>query len=75
MAEPKQSQMLTACGFFRAKIEAGDSEGNSIDTRKLLDTVERKLIIVNINLGDTEDPYLIFESLNAKGSPLHRLTS
>jgi uncharacterized protein with ParB-like and HNH nuclease domain len=64
------SQMLEAYRFFRQEIAKGDSNGTSIDVRRLLYTLERKLIIVNINLGETEDPYLIFESLNAKGSPL-----
>src|ERR1700674_267934 len=66
-----EMQMQVAYRFFRQKIkEERDSDGNPIDLRKLLDTAERKLIIVDINLGENEDPYLIFESLNAKGSPL-----
>ena len=56
--------------YLRQKIQDGDSDGNPIDASRLLDTIEHKLIIVNINLSETEDPYLIFESLNAKGSPL-----
>jgi uncharacterized protein with ParB-like and HNH nuclease domain len=63
-------QMHKAYEYLRQKITQGDSDGNPIDVPKLLDTIERKLIIVNINLGEAEDPYLIFESLNAKGSPL-----
>lgn len=63
-------QMHKAYQYLRQKIKEGDSDGNSIDVSKLLETIERKLIIVNINLSETEDPYLIFESLNAKGSPL-----
>ncbi len=64
------TQMQNAYRFFCQKIQEIDSEGNPIDIAKLLETIERKLIIVSINLGETEDPYLIFESLNAKGSPL-----
>ena len=30
----------------------------------------RRLTVVSINLGESDDPYLIFESLNFKGSPL-----
>ena len=56
--------------YLRQKIQDGDSDGNPIDASRLLDTIEHKLVIVNINLSETEDPYLIFESLNAKGSPL-----
>ena len=29
-------------------------------------------MVVMINLSDTDDPYLIFESLNFKGSPLEQ---
>jgi hypothetical protein len=65
-----EMQMQTAYRFFCQRIKEKDSDGNPIDVQKLLDTIERKLIIVNINLGENEDPYLIFESLNAKGSPL-----
>ena len=65
-----EMQMNKACKYLRQKIEGDDTDGNPIDVSKLLQTMERKLIIVNINLSDTEDPYLIFESLNAKGSPL-----
>ncbi len=65
-----EMQMHQAYRFLRQKIKDGDSDGSTIDVQRLLDTIERKLIIVNINLGETEDPYLIFESLNAKGSPL-----
>jgi Protein of unknown function DUF262 len=63
-----EMQMHRAYDFFRRKIKAGDSDGDQIDVSKLLGTIERKLIIVSINLGEAEDPYLIFESLNAKGS-------
>jgi uncharacterized protein with ParB-like and HNH nuclease domain len=62
--------MQRAYRYFRQKIKDGDSDGNPIDVSQLLGTMERKLITVNINLSETEDPYLIFESLNAKGSPL-----
>lgn len=62
--------MHAAYRFFAQKIENGDTDGNPIDALRLLDTTERKFMVVNINLTDTEDPYLIFESLNAKGSPL-----
>jgi len=68
--ESSALQMHKAYEYLRHKIKQGDSDGNSIDVSKLLETIERKLVIVNINLGETEDPYLIFESLNAKGSPL-----
>lgn len=59
--------------FFKHKIESGlDLNSESIDVNKFLLTLEHALEVVMINLGDTDDPYLIFESLNAKGEPLHQ---
>ena len=65
-----EMQMHKAYRYLQQKIEEGDSDGNPINVSRLLETIERKLVIVNINLSETENPYLIFESLNAKGSPL-----
>ncbi len=66
----EKSTAHSAYKFFVEKIRTGDNDENPIDCRRLLTTVERKLVIVSINLSDTDDPYLIFESLNYKGSPL-----
>src|SRR5262249_25722376 len=44
--------------------------GDPIKPDLLLHTIERCLQVVMINLGDSDDPYLIFESLNYKGEPL-----
>ena len=67
LENPAHSEMEKAYSFFRQQIKGSDSDGNPIDVRRLLETIEHKLVIVNINLAETEDPYLIFESLNAKG--------
>lgn len=67
---PQPSRMRDAYAYFCKKIAAKDSEGNAIDAVRLLETVEQRLMVVSINLGDSDDPYLIFESLNFKGSPL-----
>ncbi len=64
------SLMHKAYRYFLQKLDSADSDGNPIDVKRLFYTIERKLIIVNINLGNSDDPYLIYESLNAKGSPL-----
>src|SRR5208283_5661394 len=37
---------------------------------KLRDIIVNNLILVNIDVGEHENPYLIFESLNATGTPL-----
>lgn len=59
-----------AIDFFSTCIKGEDLNGNPIKPDLLLQTIERCLQVVMINLGDTDDPYLIFESLNYKGEPL-----
>lgn len=63
------TRIKAAYEYFRQRLkENHDSE--PIDPLRLLETIEQSLQVVMINLGDTDDPYLIFESLNAKGEPL-----
>lgn len=65
------SLMTEAYKYFRNQLRQGsDPNGELIDPSKVLTTVERALQVVMINLGDDDDPYLIFESLNFKGEPL-----
>lgn len=61
-----------AFNFFKKKISGTDSDGVSIDIDRLIETIQNRLTVVAIHLGDTDDPYLIFESLNAKGTPLNQ---
>ncbi len=57
--------------FFKDAIEkAKDEDGNSIAANTIFDVVKKVLQVVMINLGESDDPYLIFESLNFKGEPL-----
>lgn len=66
-----QSLMSEAYAYFKNQLLRGtDPNGDPIDRTKVLTTVERALQVVMINLGDDDDPYLIFESLNFKGEPL-----
>ncbi|TGP51501.1 DUF262 domain-containing protein [bacterium M00.F.Ca.ET.230.01.1.1] len=66
-----QSLMSEAYAYFKNQLLRGiDPNGDPIDCAKILTTVERALQVVMINLGDDDDPYLIFESLNFKGEPL-----
>ena len=69
-SETPVSRMRDAYEFFRKCVAGKDSDGNAIDACRLLNTIEHRLMVVSINLGDADDPYLIFESLNFKGSPL-----
>lgn len=62
--------MLEAYDYFRNAINQKDDNDESLDPVKLFDIVKRCLQVVMINLGEADDPYLIFESLNYKGEPL-----
>ncbi len=52
--------------FFSRKIKRL-SEG---ECGKLIDIIGSYLIVISIVLGKDDNPYLVFESLNAKGQPL-----
>ncbi len=65
-----ESQFKKAYEFFRRRLRDQADDGNGIDPGKILQLVETRLMVVMINLSDSDDPYLIFESLNFKGSPL-----
>ena len=70
---PKNKDVRMAAGyhFFKNKLAKDfDSNDQPIDPAKVLITLEQCLQVVMINLGDDDDPYLIFESLNFKGEPL-----
>ena len=59
-----------ALEFFKQKLTGSDSDDIPIDIKRMIAAVQSQLTVVAIHLGDTDDPYLIFESLNAKGAPL-----
>jgi len=63
------SRITAAYDYFRQRVRE-ERDSAQIDPNRLLETIEQCLQVVMINLGDTDDPYLIFESLNAKGEPL-----
>jgi len=63
--------MVQAYRFFSRQLANGvDGNGEAVSPAKVLTTLEHALQVVMINLGDADDPYLIFESLNFKGEPL-----
>ena len=47
-------------------------DGLKVDPKRILEIIEKRLMVVMINLSETDDPYLIFESLNFKGAPLEQ---
>ncbi|MEH2568044.1 uncharacterized protein with ParB-like and HNH nuclease domain [Bradyrhizobium sp. AZCC 2289] len=65
-----KTRFSEAFDFFRKQLAGEDSDGIVIDFDGLFEVVQSRLTVVAIHLGDTDDPYLIFESLNAKGAPL-----
>ncbi len=62
----QQTQIGKAAAHFNRRLSAKDAP--DLDTIKNL--LVSKLVLVDIVLNHDEDPYLIFESLNAKGRPL-----
>ena len=56
--------------FFRAKLIEHDENGNPVDLKRMLTILTQQFVAVSIVLAKDENPYLIFESLNAKGEPL-----
>lgn len=70
-AKPHPGTRFTeALEFFKDKIGGTDSDGEKINLDRLTNALQSRLTVVAIHLGDADDPYLIFESLNAKGAPL-----
>jgi hypothetical protein len=66
------SQFKKAYSFYRRRLRDQDDDGYPLDAKRILEIVETRLMVVMINLSDSDDPYLIFESLNFKGSPLEQ---
>jgi len=68
----ENSQFKSAYDFFCRRLKERNGDNGQIDPKRVLDIVERRLMAVMINIGDADDPYLIFESLNFKGAPLEQ---
>jgi hypothetical protein len=65
--------IVQAYHYFKDRLLSGsDPNGDPVSPAKILTTLEHALQVVMINLGETDDPYLIFESLNFKGEPLNQ---
>ncbi len=63
---PKGSSLITAYDFFERRLRLSPDLG----LEKLYNVVRNHLVLVSIVLDKDDNPYLIFESLNAKGRPL-----
>jgi len=62
-----KSKLNDTLGFFTNKLDEVETQ---LNFEVLRDIIVNNLILVNIDVGEHENPYLIFESLNATGTPL-----
>lgn len=67
-----ETGIVQAYEFFRKKLGEQDAEEKPLSPQRVLQTIQQSLQVVMINLGESDDPYLIFESLNHKGKPLNQ---
>lgn len=59
----------TCKSWFMQKIREGRRD-EPFNLRKLKNVLIRQLVVVSVELAEDENPYLIFETLNARGTPL-----
>ena len=70
-APPDGPLLCKAYYYFRRQLtETTDGNDDPIQPTRVLLALERTLQVVMINLDESDDPYLVFESLNSKGEPL-----
>jgi len=62
----KESGILECYQFFQKKFKSRAS----LEPERIKKTICSNLSLVSVVLTDDDDPYLVFESLNAKGRPL-----
>jgi uncharacterized protein with ParB-like and HNH nuclease domain len=70
IAPYEESKVIQAYRHFRKKLEGSDLNDEPMVPARTLQAIQQSLQVVMINLGESDDPYLIFESLNHKGRPL-----
>ena len=66
----RSTKIDRAYRFFRSKFAGSSAEDDALTPTKLASTILNGLEFVSITLGEGDDEYAIFESLNAKGMPL-----
>jgi len=64
------SNVAKAFRYFMNRLQGTDLSDSPINLQKMHQTLVQEIMVVNIVLDKEENPYLIFESLNAKGEPL-----
>ncbi len=65
-------RVIQAYRYFLEKLEGTDDEDQLLVPKQVLQSIQQSLQVVMINLGEADDPYLIYESLNYKGKPLNQ---
>ena len=68
--EEKCTSILPVLCFFTEKLSSETDEGEKFNPKTVFDIMQSILQVVMINLSNSDDPYLIFESLNFKGEKL-----
>ncbi len=67
-----ESRIVQAYKHFLKKLAGKDNDGAPLKPSQIFQAIQQSLQVVMINLGEADDPYLIFESLNHKGKPLNQ---
>ncbi len=65
-----QMRLAQAYRFFLKQLKGRSENGQPYDLKRLHNLLVQQFVVVSIVLAKDENPYLIFESLNAKGQPL-----
>ncbi|HWU78368.1 MAG TPA: DUF262 domain-containing protein [Rhodanobacter sp.] len=68
----EESGVVQSYRYFMKRLAGVDDDGQSVIAGTTLQAIQQSLQVVMINLGESDDPYLIFESLNHKGKPLNQ---
>ena len=56
--------------YFSKALRTGDTDSESLNFETLLSAMKSQLVFVSIVLNENDNPYRIFHSLNATGTPL-----
>ncbi len=67
-----ESRIIQAYRFFIRNLRGKDENDQPLLPSRTLQAIQQSLQVVMINLSESDDPYLIFESLNHKGKPLNQ---
>lgn len=72
LEDHEESRVVQAYRHFLRKLDGSDADDRPLIPAQVLQAIQQSLQVVMINLGESDDPYLIFESLNHKGKPLNQ---